>query len=116
MDDQEPLRGNALLVAATNKCIQEPECYDQTSYHSDCGTTHCWGGHIQILGGRPMYSDCVEGDVAELTGMPEELAFYCCRTSRSLLQIRNAVHEYIHGELTVESIPLLSLTEGDTNG
>jgi|GEM_PF-6564746 len=52
-DKPEPLRGNELLRAVVNQILAHPETWDQSDYHSECGTTHCVAGWAQVLGGLP---------------------------------------------------------------
>ena len=65
----EPLRGEKLLKTAINQILAHPESWDQTSWHSDCGTRHCLAGWCQILGGRKADGAKASADAAELLGI-----------------------------------------------
>jgi len=93
---QSPPRGKRLLALAINQIIEHPETHDQTTWH--CGTKHCFGGHIQIMGGRECDSDCVERDMEELTGLEYEDVNWLCRGNRTKADLHGFVSSYLKGE------------------
>lgn len=68
----KPLRGGALARAAVNQILLHPETWDQSSWHSDCGTKHCFGGWCQILAGKKADNDTAEEDAAKALGLDFE--------------------------------------------
>lgn len=63
------LRGGALARAAVNQILLHPKTWNQSVWHNDCGTKHCFGGWCQILSGKPMNSDTVMEDAVNALGL-----------------------------------------------
>ena len=81
----EELRGPKLLATAVNKVLENPECWDQKTWH--CGTKHCIGGWCQILGGRRESEAGVMGDVIELLGISRADAEWLCSATRTIAEL-----------------------------
>lgn len=65
----KPLRGGALARAAVNQILLHPETWDQSAWHNECGTKHCFAGWCQILAGKKANDDTAEEDAMEALGL-----------------------------------------------
>lgn len=89
-----PLRGKKLLQTAVNQILEYPETWNQTEYHSECGTMHCIAGWCQILGGRPANRCSTSNDSQELLGISINEAFWLFSKDRSLREIYNFAKKF----------------------
>jgi hypothetical protein len=81
------LTGEKLLKTAVNQILAHPETWDQSNWHSPCGTKHCIAGWCQILAGKPANDDTAKEDAMEALGLNEEEANTLFRASTSLPEI-----------------------------
>jgi hypothetical protein len=79
------LRGKELYVAAINQIIAKPETWDQSEWH--CGTTHCVGGHCQIMGGRPESIKSVCKDCQDLLGLDYDAVSWMTSANRTFVEL-----------------------------
>ncbi len=82
-----PLRGLELLKAAINQIIAHPATWEQSTWHSDCGTRHCLAGWCQILGGRVMSSAEAEHDARDMLQLSNLAATWLFAGYRTLPEI-----------------------------
>ena len=64
-----PLRGEKLLKTAVNQILAHPNTWDQTHWHSSCGSKHCIAGWCQILAGHVADEGCVTSQAQEALGI-----------------------------------------------
>lgn len=81
------LRDDELLRAVVNQITQHREMWDQTNYHSDCGTKHCVAGWAQILGGRPVTHRYPNIEAQALLGLSDVDAAWLFAGHRTLPEI-----------------------------
>jgi hypothetical protein len=70
------------------KITANPECWNQESWH--CGTSHCYGGHAQIMSGNPANDTTVRRDARialDLSGPEADYAFAGSRTLEELKEL-----------------------------
>lgn len=65
----KPLRGGALARAAVNQILLHPETWDQSQWHNECGSKHCFAGWCQILAGKEPNCDMAEEDAMKALGL-----------------------------------------------
>ncbi len=58
--ETEKLTGEKLLKTAINQILLHPETWQQSNWHSGCGTKHCIAGWCQILSGKEQSQDAME--------------------------------------------------------
>jgi hypothetical protein len=74
MNELLPLKGKLLLAEAYNQILLHPETHNQEVWHSDCGTSHCLYGWVEVLH-SPTSSpqdnehDDIEKRVCEMVGL-----------------------------------------------
>ena len=78
------LRGAELARAAVNQILAHPESWQQSAWHSPCGTKHCFAGWCQILSGKPLNADTSKQDAREALGFSESDANWFFRSTASL--------------------------------
>jgi hypothetical protein len=83
----EPLRGEKLLKAAVNQILAHPETWEQTLWHSSCGTKHCIAGWCQILSGKPAVPDLAKEEARAALGISPFEADYLFHGYRTLGEI-----------------------------
>ena len=62
----------------------DPDTWDQTNWHSECGTKHCFAGWAQILSGKPLSLGTVRRDARIFLGLAKPEADYLFAGSRTL--------------------------------
>lgn len=90
---KKALKGDALMVAVMNQIIEHPETWDQKQWH--CGTSHCFFGHAQIMGGRKQNDINAFNDGKELLGLGNADADWLSRGHRTLPEIYQFVKTWI---------------------
>src|ERR1700678_2696400 len=74
---QMPLRGELLAKTVINQILARPETWDQTTWHSSCGTKHCFAGLCQILSGTAPNEATAKLDAQKALGLDDhEVAVY----------------------------------------
>ena len=81
------LTGEKLAKAAVNQILSHPETWDQSTWHSECGTKHCFAGWCQILAGKPKDSEKAKQDAKEALGLTEFEAGHFFRATCSLSEL-----------------------------
>lgn len=83
------LTGAKLLRTAVNQILDHPETWDQTKWHSPCGTKHCIAGWCQILSGAPVNEYTVIEDAQKALGITDFEASVLFAGSQTLGKIYN---------------------------
>jgi hypothetical protein len=81
------LTGEKLLKTAINKILEQPEKWDQSAWHSPCGTKHCIAGWCQILSGNAKLEFSARGDSIKALGISQEEADYLFDSKRTISEI-----------------------------
>ena len=81
------LSGEKLLKTAINQIIRHPETWDQSAWHSDCGTKHCLAGWCQILSGKRPNKETALEDARKALRISLEEARRLFRTSCPLVEM-----------------------------
>lgn len=68
-----------------------PETWDQTDWHSDCGTAHCFAGWAQILSGAPIVKGHARRDARIYLDLSRDEADYYFNGDRTLEDFREAL-------------------------
>ena len=84
-----------LAVEVVNHILDNPDLWDQYEWH--CGTTHCFAGHVQIMGGRAENAKKCFNDLIELLGVCEEDADWLTNSRRPLSDLHAYVKSYVNG-------------------
>ena len=93
--ETKPLRGKALMVAVVNQILDKPSCWRQDTWH--CGTSHCFGGWAQVLGGRPADEMTVQKDARELLEVDAGEASWLFAGYRSISELHGFVAAKLEG-------------------
>jgi hypothetical protein len=98
MDSKQttPLRGKALMVAVVNQILDKPACWNQSAWH--CGTSHCFGGWAQVLGGKPADEMTVQKDAREMLELDAGEAEWLFAGYRLLPELHGFVAAKLAGE------------------
>jgi hypothetical protein len=81
------LTGEKLLKAAVNQILAHPETWDQSQWHSHCGTKHCIAGWCQILAGLRRDDATASSDAANALGISSRDATFLFQGNRTIGQI-----------------------------
>lgn len=100
---KKPLRGKALVAATMNQILKHPKTWRQSAWH--CGSSHCFAGWAQILGGLPAMEAGIESAFEELVGLTEEESYQFWNISNSLRRL------YALSEAFIADKPLDQVTE-----
>ena len=84
-----------LAVEVINHILDNPETWDQRDWH--CGTTHCFAGHVQIMGGRAKDDDTCPQDLTDLLQCSAEDAAWLTNSRRTLSELHEYVAAYVNG-------------------
>ena len=84
-----------LAVQVISHILDHPETWSQQVWH--CGTTHCFAGHVQIMGGCPENGETCLEDMIDLLGCSEEDASWLVYTGRTLGELCAYVASYVDG-------------------
>ena len=84
-----------LAVEVLNHILDNPDLWDQRDWH--CGTTHCFAGHVQIMGGRPERAETCPQDMIDLLQCSAEDARWLAYSLRTLLELHAYVKSYVEG-------------------
>ena len=91
-----------LLAKAMNQILEHPETWDQTVWH--CGTSHCFGGWVQIFGGHKE-SDTVIASMRELLpNVSENDVFWVTDSDRTIPELYRWVYFMVHIDDTLTPI------------
>ena len=75
------------LAEQINIILADPKSWDQTVWHSPCGTTHCIAGHGQIAAGYPMGNSTCDADAQEWYGLTPLDAKWLFSPGRTLTEL-----------------------------
>ena len=70
-----------------------PETWDQTNWHNECGTVHCFAGWAQIMSGNVMDWGSAKSDAREWLGLTHLQADYVFHGARSLKELQHFLQE-----------------------
>ena len=84
-----------LAVEVVNHILDNPDLWDQREWH--CGSTHCFAGHVQIMGGRAVWAATCLQDMVDLLECSREDAAWLAYTGRTLSELHAYVASYVNG-------------------
>lgn len=91
-----------LLKKVMNQIIQEPETWDQSEWHSECGTAHCFAGWCEVYmkqdGTHNQWINAYHNAVSGL-GIPNGLADYLFSPFRTKSELYLTCKAIISGEM-----------------
>lgn len=70
-----------------------PEGYDQSCWHSECGTTHCFAGWAQILAGKEPNARTARRDARVFLQLTSIEADYLFDPDRQLYEIQESFED-----------------------
>lgn len=83
-----PERNMVLIQRVLAQIEARPETWDQSIWHTDCGTAHCFAGWAQVLEGLPASVFSVVDDARKALGFtPYEAAHYFA-SNRTLEELK----------------------------
>jgi hypothetical protein len=93
------LCGKEILRAAVNQIIDHPDTWEQSMWHSECGTEHCIAGWCQILSGHRADSRKVCDDAIMALGISKDHADWLFNPLRSLPEIHAFTENLLKGNI-----------------
>lgn len=67
-----------------DQIMQHSETWNQSSWHNECGTKHCFAGWAQVLSGNRICGDTVEIDAGKWLQLNERQARYLYNPDRTV--------------------------------
>ena len=87
---------DVLLAATFNRIMEDPSSWDQRSFHSDCGTTHCFCGHSEILLGEIQNANHIDF-IKKRYNLSAYVAATIIDAENTLSEVFHKVFGLIHG-------------------
>ena len=84
-----------LLRKAVNQILDHPETWDQTTWHSNCGTKHCIAGHCQILAGYQQDALKAQKEAQQALKLDDQTTRWLFCSARTLSDIYKFAKEAI---------------------
>jgi hypothetical protein len=78
------------LQAILDFIRQNPDRWDQTQWHSPCGSSHCLAGHAQLAAGLPADNYLARAEAKAYLGLEHEEAEWLFAGERTLSQLERA--------------------------